>query len=113
MKRILMVLLSGIMTVNGWARIGDTIDELRKRYGTAERLHDEVGGLTVVEYEKPPFSLKFKLLDLKTEGVEVVGEMSRTEAEVLISRNVPLESFTPVELEDGLLKQTFFVFFSK
>jgi len=108
-----MVLLTGMMTVNGWARIGDTVDELRKRYGTAERLHDEVGGLTVVEYEKPPFTLKFKLLELKTEGVEVVGDMSRTEAEVLIARNVPLESFTPVELEDGLLKQTFFVFFSK
>ena len=113
MKRIPTVLLFCIMTASGWARIGDTIDELRKRYGTAERLHDEIGGLTVVEYEKPPFSLKFKLLDLKTEGVEVVGDMSRTEAEVLIARNVPSESFTPVELEDGLLKQTFFVFFSK
>jgi hypothetical protein len=113
MKLIPFLLLGLILPGCGWARIGDTIDELRKRYGTADRLHDEIGGLTVVEYEKPPFSLKFKLLELKTEGIEAVGDMSRTEAEVLIARNVPLESFTPVELEDGLLKQTFFVFFSK
>jgi len=103
----------GISTASGLARIGDTIEELKNRYGVATHLHDEEGGLTVVDYEKPPFSLKFKLLDLKTEGVEVVGDMSRTEAEVLISRNVPSESFAPVELEDGLLKQTFFVFFNE
>jgi hypothetical protein len=109
----IIVVLVGIGTASGLARIGETIEELRKRYGAASHLHDEEGGLTVVEYEKPPFSLKFKLLDLKTEGVEVVGDMSRTEAEVLISRNVPSESFTPVELEDGLLKQTFFVFFNE
>jgi hypothetical protein len=109
----IIVVLVGIGTASGLARIGDTIEELRKRYGAASHLHDEEGGLTVVEYEKPPFSLKFKLLDLKTEGVEVVGDMSKTEAEVLIARNVPSESFTPVELEDGLLKQTFFVFFNE
>ena len=109
----IIVVLVGIGTASGLARIGDTIEELRKRYGAASHLHDEEGGLTVVEYEKPPFSLIFKLLDLKTEGVEVVGDMSKTEAEVLIARNVPSESFTPVELEDGLLKQTFFVFFNE
>jgi len=109
----IIVVLVGIGTASGLARIGDTIEELRKRYGAASHLHDEEGGLTVVEYEKPPFSLKFKLLDLKTEGVEVVGDMSKTEAEVFIARNVPSESFTPVELEDGLLKQTFFVFFNE
>jgi len=94
MKRIPAVLLFCIMTVSGWARIGDTIDELRKRYGTAERLHDEMGGLTVVEYTKPPYVFKFQLLDLKAEGAEITGPISQEEAEVLIARNVPSQKYS-------------------
>lgn len=94
MKRIPTVLLFGLMTASGWARIGDTIDELRKRYGTAERLHDEIGGLTVVEFTKPPYVFKFQLLDLKAEGVEINGIISQEEAEVLIARNVPSQKYS-------------------
>jgi hypothetical protein len=71
------------------ARIGDTIGELKERYGTASHLHDEEGGLTVVEYNKPPYLMLFKLLDLKTEGVEIRGVANDAEVEVLLARNVP------------------------
>ena len=73
----------------GQARIGDTIEELKGRYGTASHLHDEEGGLTVVEYNKPPYIMLFKLLDLKTESVEIRGVENDAEVEVLLSRNVP------------------------
>jgi hypothetical protein len=73
----------------GQARIGDTIGELKERYGTASHLHDEEGGLTVVEYNKPPYLMLFKLLDLKTEGVEIRGVANDAEVEVLLARNVP------------------------
>ena len=77
------------MPASGWARIGDTIEELKGRYGTASHLHDEEGGLTVVEYNKPPYIMLFKLLDLKTESVEIRGVENDAEVEVLLSRNVP------------------------
>ena len=37
----IIVVLVGIGTASGLARIGDTIEELRKRYGAASHLHDE------------------------------------------------------------------------
>ena len=40
----IIVVLVGIGTASGLARIGDTIEELRKRYGAASHLHDEEGG---------------------------------------------------------------------
>ena len=94
MRLIPLLLLGVILPVSGWSRIGDTIDKLRERYGTAERLHDEIGGLTVVEFTKPPYVFKFQLLDLKAEGVEINGIISQEEAEVLIARNVPSQKFS-------------------
>ena len=89
MKLIRLLLLGVILPASGWARIGDTIEELKGRYGTASHLHDEEGGLTVVEYNKPPYIMLFKLLDLKTESVEIRGVENDAEGEVLLSRNVP------------------------
>ena len=89
MKLIRLLLLGVILPASGWARIGDTIEELKGRYGTASHLHDEEGGLTVVEYNKPPYIMLFKLLDLKTESVEIRGVENDAEVEVLLSRNVP------------------------
>lgn len=94
MRLIPLLLLGVILPVSGWSRVGDTIDKLRERYGTAERLHDEIGGLTVVEYTKPPYVFKFQLLDLKAEGVEINGIISQEEAEVLIARSVPSQKFS-------------------
>ena len=42
----IIVVLVGIGTASGLARIGDTIEELRKRYGAASHLHDEEGAIT-------------------------------------------------------------------
>jgi hypothetical protein len=90
MRVVAVVVFLVISTLElGQARIGDTIGELKERYGTASHLHDEEGGLTVVEYNKPPYLMLFKLLDLKTEGVEIRGVANDAEVEVLIARNVP------------------------
>jgi hypothetical protein len=90
MRVVAVVVFLVISTLElGQARIGDTIGELKERYGTASHLHDEVGGLTVVEYNKPPYLMLFKLLDLKTEGVEIRGVANDAEVEVLLARNVP------------------------
>jgi hypothetical protein len=90
MRVVAIVVFLVISTLElGQARIGDTIGELKERYGTASHLHDEVGGLTVVEYNKPPYLMLFKLLDLKTEGVEIRGVANDAEVEVLLARNVP------------------------
>ena len=90
MRVVAVVVFLVISTLElGQARIGDTIGELKERYGTASHLHDEEGGLTVVEYNKPPYLMLFKLLDLKTEGVEIRGVANDAEVEVLLARNVP------------------------
>ena len=90
MRVVAIVVFLVISTLElGQARIGDTIGELKERYGTASHLHDEEGGLTVVEYNKPPYLMLFKLLDLKTEGVEIRGVANDAEVEVLLARNVP------------------------
>ena len=90
MRVVAVVVFLVISTLElGQARIGDTIGELKERYGTASHLHDEEGGLTVVEYNKPPYLMLFKLLDLKTEGVEIQGVANDAEVEVLLARNVP------------------------
>jgi hypothetical protein len=90
MRVVAVVVFLVISTLElGQARIGDNIGELKERYGTASHLHDEEGGLTVVEYNKPPYLMLFKLLDLKTEGVEIRGVANDAEVEVLLARNVP------------------------
>ena len=90
MRVVAVVVFLVISTLElGQARIGDTIGELKERYGTASHLHDEEGGLTVVEYNKPPYLMLFKLLDLKTEGVEIRGVANDAEVEVLLARNAP------------------------
>ena len=90
MRVVAVIVFLVISTLElGQARIGDTIGELKERYGTASHLHDEEGGLTVVEYNKPPYLMLFKLLDLKTEGVEIRGVANDAEVEVLLARNVP------------------------
>jgi len=90
MRVVVVVVFLVISTLElGQARIGDTIGELKERYGTASHLHDEEEGLTVVEYNKPPYLMLFKLLDLKTEGVEIRGVANDAEVEVLLARNVP------------------------
>jgi hypothetical protein len=90
MRVVAVIVFLVISTLElGQARIGDTIGELKERYGTASHLHDEEEGLTVVEYNKPPYLMLFKLLDLKTEGVEIRGVANDAEVEVLLARNVP------------------------
>jgi hypothetical protein len=49
-----------ISTASGWARLGESIDQLYKRYGTASQLHDKEGGLTVVEFNKGSIILTFE-----------------------------------------------------
>lgn len=95
MRHILVVaLFVGISTTSGWARIGETIEQLTKRYGTASHLHDEEGGLTVVEFNKGSVILTFELLDLKAEGLEAKGLINKAEAEVIMARSIPTQTFT-------------------
>ena len=88
------VMALAIGTASGWARLGESIEQLTKRYGTASRLHDEEGGLTVVEYDKGSVTLTFDLLDLKAEGLEARGVINKAEAEVIMARNIPTQTFT-------------------
>jgi len=89
----IVVLLVAISTASGWARLGETIDQLYKRYGTASQLRDEKGGLTVVEFNKGSVILTFELLDLKAEGLEAKGLINKAEAEVIMARNIPNQTF--------------------
>ena len=84
-------LLIGITQCLSFARIGDSLEQLRDRYGRPKSLMEKDKELTIVEYEKEDLFLEFTLLDQKTEGVRVTGKLNQQEADVFLSRNCSVE----------------------
>ena len=95
MRRIFVVGFLVLLPIEmGQARIGETIEQLTKRYGDASLLNDEEGGLTVVKYEKDGLVFTFSLLNQVAEALEIDGRISDSDAEVFIAKNCPNEKFT-------------------
>ena len=72
-----------------FGRIGDSLEQLKERYGTPEEIKTEDGGLLVYKYAKDGLNLWFYMLKDKAEKVFIMGNLSQKEAEVLMARNVP------------------------
>jgi len=77
------------MTPSLRARIGDSLKGLEDRYGSPKETKQQDGGLVFVRYEKDGLFLSFSLLTDRTEEVDIKGDLSEKEAEVLMARNVP------------------------
>lgn len=89
-RRLLLICVFWALHCSVEARLGETIEELTKRYGPAEKVYNEEYGLTVVKYQKEGLEFQFNLIDLKAEGVRITGKMNDKEAEVFMARNVPV-----------------------
>jgi len=88
-KRLFLICVFWALHCSVEARLGETIEELTKRYGPAEKVYDEEYGITIVKYQKEGLEFKFDLIDFKAEGVHITGKINDKEAEVFMARNVP------------------------
>jgi hypothetical protein len=89
MKTTICLVIVFLLTNKTWARLGETIEQLTKRYGSADKVYDEQDGLTNVEYSKEGLNFRFQLIELKAESVRITGKINDKEAEVFMARNVP------------------------